>query len=73
VEAYVKASDGLSTIPTTFPTPDGNGRVAVSVPTVLRYRIPRLYEFVRELPRVRTFPVGLPKKVGLKRVDMTER
>lgn len=73
VGAYIKSTDGLSTVPTAFPTPDSNNRVQVSVTTVLRYRIPRLYEIVRELPHVRTFPARLPKKVSLKRIDMTER
>lgn len=71
--AYVRTPDGAATTPVAFPTPDANGRVVVAVPTVLRFSIPRRYEVVRELPRVRTFGAGLPKRLSLKRIDETVR
>ena len=74
VGAVALSADGKSVVSVPFPTVRPDGRIMVSVSTVLTFRVSRLYEVARELPRVRGFDHGSqPKKVSLKRVDWTVR
>jgi hypothetical protein len=73
VAAIVRTSDGLSTVPTSFPTPDADGKITVAVATTLSFKVSRLYELLLDLSKVRHFGENMPKKVSLKRLDWTTR
>lgn len=74
LSATVKSVDGTSIVDTDFPLPGTDGRITVSTPTVIQFRVARLYEVSRELPKVRGFDAGRqPKRLSLVRVDWTAR
>ena len=75
VEAVVRTPDGNSVVTVPFPAPRADGRLAVSVPTLIRFRAARLYEVApANLPKVRSFgEEPQPKRVALARVDWTVR
>lgn len=74
VDASVLAADGKSVVDAAFPAPDAEGRISVAVSTAIRFRVARLYEVSRDLPKVRGFNDGFqPKRVALVRIDWTVR
>jgi hypothetical protein len=73
VGAVVRSFDGQSTVPAPFPTVGADGKIAVSVPTTLSFKVSRLYELLQDLSKVRHFGDNMPKKVSLKRLDLTLR
>lgn len=76
ITALVRSHDRAGVVPVAPPTPGPDGRISVSVPTVLAFSAPRRYEVVRDLSQVRAFgtgPVGLPKKALVKMLDWSER
>lgn len=74
IDAFVLAADGKSVVPVPFPVAGADGRISVAVATTIRFRVARLYEVSRDLPKVRGFNDGSqPKRVALVRVDWTVR
>lgn len=74
LSAKVLSTDKASVVPVAFPVAGSDGRIQVSVTTILQFRVARLYEVSREMPKVRSFEMGQqPKRVPLVRVDWTVR
>lgn len=79
IRATVRSSDLKSIVDTPFPTPGADGRIYVAVTTTLEFRVARLYEVSKDLPRARAFDDSqndsskMPKRVSIKRVDWTVR
>lgn len=79
VSATVRNANRTATLPTAFPVPGTDGRIQVAVPTTIQFRVARLYEVSRDLPRVRGFDSGQdtgsqqPKRLSLSRVDWSVR
>lgn len=74
LSAVVRSVDGASVQDAPFPIPGEDGRISVAVATTIQFRVARLYEVSRELPKVRGFQDGRqPKRLALVRVDWTVR
>lgn len=72
-EARAKSNDGLSIVRVPVPIPDANGRIQVSVSTVVRITAPRRYEVVQDATQIRAIMPGLPRRVMVKLVDVSLR
>lgn len=55
------------------PTPTTDRLVQVAVPTTLIFEAPRAYDVLRDLSRIRSFGVGLPKRWSVRFADQTKR
>ena len=67
-------SDDHTKLVFTQPPPLMINRVAeVSVPTTISFLAPRGYEVVPELSQVRSFGEGIPRRLGLNRLDASMR
>ena len=73
LRAKVRTVDKTAVELVDVPEPNGKGKIAVSVATVLSFRAPRRFEVVRDLSQVRAFGDRLPKKLLLKLIDWTVR
>jgi hypothetical protein len=73
LEARLISSDGTSLVRCPVPVPDSNGRISVSVSTVVRLQAPRRYEVIADLSQVRSITLGLPRKVMVKLIDVSVR
>jgi len=73
LEARVMTSDGMAMVRVPVPQPDANGRISVSVQTVVRLQAPRRYEVIDDLTQVRSLMLGLPRKVLVKLIDVSVR
>jgi hypothetical protein len=73
VSAHVLNSTKTSRVAVPVPTVDADGRITVTISTVVMLRIPRRFEVSADLPQVRGWAVGLPKKVTVRLVDVSAR
>jgi len=73
LEARIKSTDGLSMVRTPVPVPDSKDQISVTVATVVRIQAPRQFEVLADASQVRAIMPGLPRKVGLKLIDISRR
>jgi hypothetical protein len=73
LKASARSVDGTAIVDVPIPVPGPDGRITVLVTTTVRFRAARLYEVLRDLSKVREFGIGLPKRIPLKRIDITVR
>lgn len=73
IAAFIPSEDRHSLVEVPPPVPDAAGRVQVDETTRLEFLAPRGYEVVLDLSKIRTFGRGLPKRLPIRRIDLTVR
>lgn len=71
--ASVLSSDLASIESAVPPLQDAKRKVVVTKTTTLEFRSPRAYQVIKDLAKVRTFGVDLPKRMAVRLVDISVR